>query len=245
MRLAGAGATAVVDLDGALVGVAVESGVAGSAPQLMSSSVVRRIVAELQRQNRCRAVVVSEPDPEVLALLGLEAGLLVEQVRQDSFVPEPSLRAGDVILEWAGDAVSTVEAFETRTDGLERGALVRYRVLRGQRRVTGGTVLPGDDCRPAGEPPVQLARFGLAVRWTTGGASGAADGWRVVATAPDGAAGAAGLVPDDLVLAVDGRAAEGRDARGVFERMDRRAEPTLVTVQRANRVRMVALDPGD
>ena len=149
--------------------------------------------------------------------------MLVEQVRQDAFVPEPSLRAGDVILEWDGEGVTTVEAFETRTDGLALGALVRYRVLRGRRRLAGGTVLPGDDCRPLGEPPVRLARFGLAVRWAADGEVGAGDGWRVAATAPDGVA--AGLQPNDLVLAVDGRAAEGLAARAVFERMERRAEP--------------------
>ena len=42
MRLAGPGATAVVNLDGALVGVAVETSEAGTGPHLLSSSVVRR-----------------------------------------------------------------------------------------------------------------------------------------------------------------------------------------------------------
>ena len=244
MRLAGPGATAVVDLDGALVGVAVDTAEAGAPPRLLSSSVVRRVVGELQRRVRCRALVVSELEPPVLALLGIERGVLVEQVRQDAFVPEPSLRAGDVLLEWDGEAVTTVEAFETRTDALELGALVRYRVLRGRRRLAGGTVLPGDDCRPLGEPPVRLSRFGLALRWAADGKAGAGDGWRVAATAPDGVAAAAGLQPDDLVVAVDGRAAEGLAARAVFERMERRAEPTLVTVRRADRVRILALDPG-
>ncbi len=245
MRLDGAGATAVVNLDGALVGVAVETGDAGSGPQLLSSSVVRRVVAEIQRQDRCRALMVSELEPPVLALLGLESGLLVEYVRQDAFVPEPSLRAGDVLLDWDQETVTTVEAFETRTAALERGALVRYRVLRGQRRLTGGTVLPGADCRPLGEPPVQLAGFGLAVRWTADGRAGAGEGWRVAAAASGGVAATAGLDVDDFVLAVDGRAAEGLDARAMFERMERRGEPTLLTVRRANRVQILALDPGD
>ena len=244
MRLAGPGATAVVDLDGALVGVAVDTGEAGSGPRLLSSSVVRRVVVELQRRARCRVLVVSELEPPVLALLGLESGLLVEQVRQDAFVPEPSLHAGDVILDWDGERVTTVEAFQTGTDALDPGALVPYQVLRGRRRLAGGTILPGGDCRPLGEPPVQLARFGLALRWTAGGGAEAGDGWRVAATAPGGVAAAAGLQPDDLVLAVDGRAAEGLDARAVFERMERRGEPTLVTVRRADRVRILALDPG-
>ena len=119
MSLTGPGATAVTNLDGALVGVAVETG--GAGPRLLSSSVVRRAVAELQRLARCRALLVSELDPSVLALLGLNTGLLVEEVREDAFVPEPSLRAGDVILEWGGEAVTTAEAFERRSDTLDPG----------------------------------------------------------------------------------------------------------------------------
>ena len=244
MRLAGPGATAVVDLDGALVGVAVDAGGAGTELRLLSSSVVRRVVAELQRQVRCRALVVSELEPPVLALIGIESGVLIEQVRQDAFVPEPSLRAGDVILEWDGEAVTTLEAFESRTDALETGALVRYRVLRGRRRLAGGTILPGDDCRPLGESPVRLTRFGLALRWTADDGAGVGEGWRVAATAPGGVAAAAGLQRDDLVLAVDGRPADDLDARAAFERMERRGVPTLVTVRQADRVRILALDRG-
>lgn len=245
MRLAGSGAMAIVNLDGSLVGVAVETGVPGAGPRLLSSSVVRRMVVDLQRQDRCRALVVSELDEQVLALLGIDSGLLVEHVRQDAFVPEPSLRAGDVVLNWDGEAVTTVEAFETHTNALERGALVRYRVLRGRRRLAGGTVLPGGDCRPPEEPPVQLARFGLALRWTADRGAGASDAWQVAATTPGGAAQTAGLNVDDFVLAVDGRAADGIDARAMFERMEQRGEPTLVTVERADRVQILALDPRD
>ena len=243
MRLSGPGATAIVNLDGALVGVAVDPVEAGGPPRLLSSSDVRRLVAELRRRVRCRPLVVSELAPSVLALLRVERGVLVEQVRHDAFMPEPSLRAGDVILDWAGEAVTTVEAFETRTDAFEQGAVARYRVLRGRRRLSGGTILPGDDCRPLGDPPVRLARFGLALRWHADGEAGEGGGWRVAATAPDGVAAAAGLQPDDLVLAIDGRAV-GRDDRAVFERMEQRGEPTLVTVRRADRVQMLALDPG-
>ncbi len=165
------------------------------------------------------------------------------RLSRSSFLPEPSLRAGDVLLEWDGDAVTTVEAYETRTGALVPGALVRYRVLRGRRRLVGGTVMPGDDCRPFGEPPVRLARFGLALRWSADGQAGVGAGWRVAATAPDGVA-AAGLQPDDLVLAVDGRATDGLNVRAVFERMERRSEETLVTVRQADRVRILALDHG-
>ena len=92
---------------------------------------------------------------------------------------------------------------------------------------------------------MRLTRFGLALRWTVGDGAGERDGWRVAATATGGVAAEAGLQRDDLVLAVDGRAADDLGARAVFERMERRGEPALVTVRQADRVRLLALDPGD
>ena len=45
----------------------------------MPASVVRRLVAELQRPVECRPLIVSELDPELVGLLGLEMGLLIER----------------------------------------------------------------------------------------------------------------------------------------------------------------------
>ena len=244
MSVAGPGATAIVNLDGALLGVAVDRGEGTLGHSMLSSSVVLRVVAELQRQTRCRALVVSELDMPVRELLGLDGGLLIEQVRDAAFAPEPSLRPGDVILEWDGEAVTTVEDFENRSDALATGALVRYRVLRGRRRLAGGTILPDRDCRPLDDPPVQLMRYGLALRWAAQ-AGAETTGWRVAATVPGGPAATAGVAPDDVVLAVDGQLADDPDARAVFDQMERRGEPTLLTVQRADRVRILALVPDE
>ena len=245
MPLSGRGVTAVVDLDGALVGVAVDRSGTGDAPLLWSSSVVRRVVNELQQQPRCRPVVVSSLDAEVLDLLGLDGGLLVERVRQDAFSPEPSLRSGDVLLEWDGEPVVTPEEFDGTLDTLEVGALVRYRVLRGRRRVNGGTILPGPDCQPLTDPPLQLTRYGLALRWLDPAETNGDRGWSVAATAAGGVAENAGVELHDVVLAVDGRAVEGTDARNVFERLERRGGSTVLTVQRDDHVRMLALIPGE
>lgn len=240
MRLDGPGASAIVNLDGELVGVAVD-GVGPDGPQVLSSSVVRRVVAELGRVDRCRAVAVAPLPSAVLELLGLDRGLLVEQVRADAFVPEPSLRAGDVILEWDGEPVETVEIFDARSDAVEPGTLVRYRVLRGRQRLSGGTVLPGPDCAPPGEPPVRMSPYGLALRWSRDDG----DGWRVAAIAAGGVASLAGVELDDLVLAVDGRPADDLEARAMFDRLAERGEPALLTLRRADRVQIVALVPAE
>ncbi len=239
--LASTGASAVVDLDGELIGVALGGAAPGERARLLSSSAVRRVVAELQRVDRCRAISVTALSPDVLALLDIEQGLLVEQVRAEAFVPEPSLQPGDIILEWDGEPVESVDTFNVRSDAIEAGTLTRYRILRGRRRLNGGTVLPGADCAPPGEPPVRLLELGVALRWDTG--ADGVDGWRVAATRPDGAAASAGLELGDLVLTLDGRATDDVDARASFERLEHRGEPALLTLRRAGRVRIVALSP--
>lgn len=239
--LSSTGASAVVDLDGELVGVALGGAALGERTRLLSSSAVRRAVVELQRVDRCRAISVAALSPEVIALLDIEQGLLVEQVRAEAFVPEPSLRPGDIILEWDGEPVESVDAFNVRSDAIEAGTLTRYRVLRGRRRLSGGTVLPGVDCAPPVEPPVRLLELGVALRWDVG--ADGVEGWRVVATRPGGAAAAAGLELGDLVLTLDGRATDDVDSRASFERLERRVEPALLTLRRVDRVRIVALLP--
>jgi len=245
MTLLGWGATAVVNLDGALVGVAIGGGDAALGTRLFSSSVVRRVVTELQRPVVCRPLAVTELDASVLELLGIDTGLLIERVRQDAFRPEPSLQAGDVLLEWGGEPVTTLEAFETRSDALGAGELTAYRVLRGRRRLNGNTIMPARDCQPIAEPPVQLLRYGLALRWVGGPVEEKAGGWRVAATVDGGPAAIAGVQVDDLLLAVDGRPVAESDARARFKRLEQRGQSAIVTLQRVDHVRMFVLVPAD
>jgi len=245
MTLPAWGATAVVNLDGALVGVGISGANPGRGPRLFSSSVVRRLVAELQRPVLCRPLEVTELGADVLELLDIDAGLLIEQVRLDAFRPAPSLQAGDILLEWGGEPVTTVDAFETRAAASVTGELNGYRILRGRRQLTGNTILPAQDCQPIADPPVQLLRYGLALRWADGPPQDATGGWRVGATVDGGPAASAGIQVDDLVIAIDGRPVVDSDARAVFERLEQRGESAIVTLQRADHVRMVAIVPFD
>jgi len=245
MTLPAWGATAVVNLDGALVGVGISGANPGRGPRLFSSSVVRRLVAELQRPVLCRPLEVTELGADVLELLDIDAGLLIEQVRLDAFRPAPSLQAGDILLEWGGEPVTTVDAFETRAAASVTGELNGYRILRGRRQLTGNTILPAQDCRPIADPPVQLLRYGLALRWADGPPQDAIGGWRVGATVDGGPAASAGIQLDDLLIAIDGRPVVDSDARAVFERLEEGGESAIVTLQRADHVRMVAVVPLD
>ena len=231
---------AVVDLDGALIGVTYR---APDGARTLSVDALRRVIGRMQRSERCRAIAVSALNTGVLELLATD-GLLIEHVVAEAFVPEPSLRPGDVLLEWDGAPVTTVDDFHARYDALDAGALVRYRVVRGPRRVAGATVMPDADCRAEAPPLVRLVRLGLAARWAMTDASDG-PGWIVTTVAPDGAADRAGIAEGDRLAAVDGRAAGGPGQRDTLERLDDRERPVLIAVRRDGRMKLAAVTPPE
>ena len=226
----------IINLDGSLVGVAF-TGPDGA--RVVSTTEMLGLVARLQTRAACRGLDVSDIAPEVRELLGVEGGVLIERVRADAFDPEPSLRAGDVLLEWAGAPVEDAASFVDLYDGHGPGTLVRYRVLRDRRRLTGGTVVPDAECRPVEADPLRLGALGLVVLWADG--TDAESGWRVVAVVPDGRAAAAGVETDDWLVSIDGAPVSGDDDGRSLERAAGRARSMLLGVRRADRVRLLAV----
>lgn len=231
---------AVVDLDGVLVGVTYP---ASDGPRALTVDTLRRLVDGMQRPEPCRAIVVSVPRAAVLELLQTE-GLLVEHVVAEAFVPEPSIRPGDVLVEWDGEPVTSVEAFHARYDALEAGTLVRYRVVRGRRRAAGGTVMPDAECRAEAPPKVRLVRLGLVARWHVTGASDE-PGWMVTTVVPDGPAHRAGLAEGDRLIAVDGRAVGDGGQRDALERLDASERPLLIAARHQGRMKLAAVTPPE
>ena len=237
-------AAAVVNLDGALVGFAY-AGPDGH--RVVTSAEMLELIEQLQTDAVCRSVEVADLTDDVRTILALETGVLIEYVRQDAFDPAPSLRGGDVLLEWAGERLQTAEQFNQLYDVQEPGALVRYRTLRNRRRVSGGTVMPNAECEPLRPGPVRLAPFGLAVQWApeTADETDEGSGWRVVAVAPDGPSAQAGIEELDWVVAINGEIlAEEADGQ-LLESASERPQPLLLSLRRDDRMRLVAVSPAD
>ncbi len=225
-------AAAIVDLDGRLVGVSVR---AGPSLRLVWSDAIRRVVQRAARGEICQAVEVGDISVEVLRLLGLSGGVLVEEVREAAFAPEPPIREGDVLVSWNRQAVSAAEQFVRLYAGVEPGEQVRYTVLRNRRRISGTVTMPGRDCRPVLSGQVQYAALGLTVKRE-------AEGWRVLRVADGGAAGAAGLTAGDVIIAVNGRAIAS-EAGAALARLDQSRQPAALTIRRGGRTKMLALHP--
>ena len=237
-------AAAIVNLDGNLAGVAVESSRGGV--RLHSSEAVLRSIENLREGRPCVSIEVAELTPDAATVLGLKGGVVIERVRAESFVPEPSLRAGDILLRFGRANIRGVEQFEQLYVGLEPGKLVRYVVARDGKRFHGGTVIPNRDCRPIAELVEVFPRMGLALRWVEGGSSdtGPTDGgWQVAATTDGSPAAQSGLRPADRIIALNQRKLGRDNPNSAFDGFERQGRAVVLTVQREDRVKLFVVTP--
>ncbi|MEE3203001.1 MAG: PDZ domain-containing protein [Acidobacteriota bacterium] len=231
------GVSAVVDLDGALVGVMYGS---PNGPRSLTVGSLRRVIDSMAQVEPCRAIAVSRIDDQALPLLGVDRGLLVANVVEEAFVPEPSLQSGDVLLDWAGEPITTVDNFIERYDAAGAGELVRYRVLRGRRRVDGGTVLPDTECRASRPISIRLVSLGIILSWSEG-TSPSSDGWIVDIIADGGYADAAGIAEGDVISAINGVSLDNVEQRSILERLSLDDGPQIVTLRREGQSRLVVI----
>jgi S1-C subfamily serine protease len=234
---------ALIDLDGELLGVAIQS---EGGVRYIASNALLHLLGRLQGDPPCHAIEVAGLAAGVRDLLGIEEGVVVEWVDPKAFVPEPSVRAGDVLMAWAGQSVTNVWTFHQLYEAQESGALVRFQAIRGERRIAGATRMPDRDCRPVQDPALIYPDLGLELVWAERIGerwAGAEGGFRVVAVAPSSPAAGAGLQRDDLIVAA-GQKPVDRHATQAFELFEQEPSPLLLTVLRGDRVRLVAVSPG-
>ncbi|MEE8130036.1 MAG: hypothetical protein V3T48_07105 [Vicinamibacterales bacterium] len=234
---------AVVTLDGELVGVAYTT---PGGHRVISSTALLSLIEELETETVCRSIEVADLDESVSTVLALQTGVLVEWVHEPAFDPEPSLWAGDVLLEWAGEPLESAAQFNELYDAQEAGALVRYRVLRSGRRVSGGTIMPEAGCEPPRPDPVRLIPYGLAVEWVSESERGAPgdSGWQVIAVASDGPSALAGVEEGDWLITVDRATVDTERDRPTLERVAEGSGPLLLSLRRDDRVKLVVISPA-
>ena len=185
------GTAVIIDVDARLLGVAIET---RDRRRVMTAAAAAAFVNRIRNDAVCQGIEVSDLTDAVRALLPVDAGVLVELVRPEAFSPEPSILPGDVLLRWQQTEVESAEQFADLYRLSTPGELMRYTVLRESRRLSGATVMPGDDCRPVAEPPHTLTALGVTLEWRTNRDTA---GW-TVATIIDGSpASTGGIIPGD------------------------------------------------
>ena len=233
---------AVVNLDGALRGIVHAT---PDGPRVTSSTSMLRLIEGFRAAEPCRALEVADLDEAVRERFVIERGVLVEYVDVAAFHPQPSLRSGDILLEWGAEDVTSAEQFRQLYDAGAPGEVVRYRVLRNRRRIAGGTVLPDAECTPAGQGPVRFASSGMAVDWSRAAGNDASDAgaWVVAAVRPGGPAAQAGVEEGDQLVSLEGATIDARDDRTALEAASVRTAPMLLSLRRGERMKLAVVQP--
>ncbi len=231
------GAAAIVDLNGELLGVAVE----GTAePRMIAWPTIRALLERLSSGEPCRAIEVSDLDAAAMEILKLSRGVLVEAVRSDAFESAASVRAGDILLDWAGEPVTDAAGFPALYDAAEAGGSIAVVVRRNGRTIRGQATVPASDCRPVADPPESFAALGFAAHWKDASKEeGVPPGWQVVAVRPGGRTDSF-LEPNDRLVSLNGRTLQGpASARSLKQYAPSRT--ALVGVWRRGRVLLSVL----
>lgn len=230
---------AIVDLDGGLLGIAIG---AGGRVKVLPAARAARIAEELSERRFCVALETRDLDEDLRRLLRIGNGVFLERVRKESFFPEPSLRGGDILLRWGGAEITSREQFEQVYGEHAAGALVRYEVRRGGRRVRGATRMPDPDCRPAASTLVRFPRLGVIANWESG-AEDDSSGWRVLHVFEASPASVAGVERRDRIVGVAGRPLTLSQPRRGLQEFERRPRPAVLTLLRAGRRKLLAVKP--
>ena len=230
-------AAAVVNLDGALVGLATES---SRGVHVLSADGAAHLAQRLKAAGPCIALETEALDDLARKVLRVPGGLLVSRVWPDAFVGERRPQAGDVLLLWDSRRLDSVEALEADYTTRAAGDRIRIVILRNGRRLRFNLVLPDAYCRPTETAPWRLPALGLSLSWHQEPLG--EQTLRVAAVEGSGPAALAGLEQADVIIAVDGRTL---DRAGVRRRLEASPQqPVLLTVRRGEHVTLRTLDVG-
>ena len=234
---------AVVDLDGTLVGLALRS---PDGIRILSAPAVLRVVSQLVEQPICYSIEVADLTISATEILDLRNGVFVESVFEQSFKPSPSIQAGDVILRWAGERVENTRQFYELYEAQLPGNIVRYVVRRGNQRIAGGTVMPGRDCRPIGEPLLSWIRMGVMLEWHQGPSKQEdTAAWRVTAIAEGTPASKSGLMLDDKILSINRLRLRSQNAERIFSSFESHDRSLALVVKRGDRVKLLTISSDE
>ena len=238
---------AFVNLDGAFLGLSYEI---PNGRRVISTTEILSLIEKLQAETVCRSVEVVTLDENVRQGLVIEDGVLIEYVHREAFRSKSALLGGDVLLEWAGEKLESVEQFERLYDAQIPGESVEFLVLRNRRRISGDAIVPDTYCEPVESTPIRFDAWGLVLQWVPETRdelrqSVVPSGWLVMVVFEDSPSALAGIEENDLLLTVGGAMVATEQDREIIEKSTERSEPVLLSVRRGDRMKLVALVPSD
>jgi S1-C subfamily serine protease len=242
----GAESAAVLDFDGRLVGYIG----AKNRDRILWGDDLQDLVRRLKGQGRIRhpwlGLEVNDLDPAVLRHLKLPSGLLVSSVSYQGPAWKAGVRAGDVLLEIAGEGLQNTEGFHGVLAALGIGSNCQLKISRDGRARTLTVAVQGrtDQYRlvAGGEWIPTLGASLKAEQDVTLPEGVRLSGLRVTYVERNGPAYTAGIRPEDLLLSVGRRPI--LSARRL-SRLLRDSQPLLVQLARGDRQYLVLLKIPD
>ncbi len=209
----------LLNLDGKVVGintaiVAAGQGIGFSIPANMARDVMRQLIAGGRVVRGWLGIVIQDVTDELASSFGVRErqGVLIADVMKGGPAEAAGIRAGDVVVEFAGESIHEVPELQRRVASVTPGRSVTLVVVRDKARLPVSVAvgeMPTDE--PAASEPGDTL-WGLSVE-PLGAADPAAllgqpfsQGVVVTEVAPGSAAERAGLQRGDIVLAVKGHA---------------------------------------
>jgi Do/DeqQ family serine protease len=208
----------LLDIGGRVIGintaiVASGQGIGFSIPINMARGIMEQLIAKGRVVRGWLGIVIQDLTDDLASGFGVSpgGGVLVSDVMKDGPADEGGLRAGDVIVAFAGAPIKEVTDLQKRVAAVEPGRPTPLTVIR-DRKSTPLTVKigeqPGEEALVAALP--RESTFGLTVEPVTPeaaerfGLSGRT-GVLVTAVAPGSSGAEAGIRPGDTILEVNRR----------------------------------------
>ncbi len=239
----------LVDLDGKVVGINTaiasrdggSSGLGFAIPADVAQVVMHRIIEKGRVDRGWLGVNMAPLDPDAAYELGIEGGVRLESVLENSPAAKAGLRSGDIVVSLGGRRTESVIRLGNAIMLSEPGKPAEVEFFRGPIRMTVSAVMEDRNTAAAvSQGGQRLENVGLIVvpkelRFTRRGMPPTTvRGFQVTEVLPGTIAAESGFMASDFIIDVDGRTFEtARDLAGFVEPHPLR-EPLRFGVVRGN-----------
>jgi len=159
----------VVGISTAIIGPGGNIGIGLAIPIDMAKAVHKQLIDTGKVVRGFLGVGIEDIDPVMAESLGLEdaKGVVVTEITEDSAAEKAGFKLYDVVIEFEGEKVETMNEFRNRVAMLKPGTEVRIVVLRDGKRKTLRAKLSKRSEGIAGEPSEAQEELGLTVQALT------------------------------------------------------------------------------
>ena len=192
-------------------------------------------------------VLVAPLTPTLQKVYGADQGVFIEEVQPDSPASRGGLKAEDVILEYKGKKVTSVDEFVTWVQNTEPETTAEIRVLRDGKPETVKVTVEALSLDIAAKKPkaAESNKLGLTVESLPREQAkemGIAGGVRVRSVNPLSDAGRAGLQAGDVIIKINREQVTDVESYSRVVSKLKKGDPVAIRVRRADRVHTAQIE---